>query len=117
MIKVEKKIWKLILISVLLFSLSAQLGFAKTTCTYNGKEIPCSEMPKWFLIIPVVLGGLGLIIGLLSFIFWLWMLIDAINHQKEDKTMWVLVIIFLSILGATIYYFSEKRKRKKSKKK
>ncbi|RMD67056.1 hypothetical protein D6817_02685 [Candidatus Pacearchaeota archaeon] len=45
-------------------------------------------------------------IFLAAFVFWLWMLIDSIKRDfKSDgeKIVWVLVIIFLHILGALIY--------------
>ncbi|MBI5414581.1 PLDc_N domain-containing protein [Candidatus Peregrinibacteria bacterium] len=77
------------------------------TCTLNGKEIPCDQMPGWFWAVSI---GMTLL-GLFCFIFWLRMLLDAIRNQTKDKTMWVLIIIFLNVLGAVIYYFSEKKKR------
>jgi hypothetical protein len=43
---------------------------------------------------------------ILSFVFWIWMLIDAITNPRLDgteKIVWVLVIIFLHFLGALIY--------------
>ncbi|OGG14834.1 hypothetical protein A2773_07070 [Candidatus Gottesmanbacteria bacterium RIFCSPHIGHO2_01_FULL_39_10] len=49
-------------------------------------------------------------------IFWILMLIDAIKRDytdKNDKILWVLVIIFASFIGALIYYFMIKAKAKK----
>ena len=51
------------------------------------------------------------IVGLLLFAFWIWMLIDCAkrNFKKDiDKVVWILVIVFLSVLGAAIYYFAVK---------
>lgn len=48
------------------------------------------------------------------FLFWLWMLIDCAKRdfpKPNDKVVWILVIIFIQIVGATIYYFMIKRKR------
>lgn len=48
------------------------------------------------------------IIGALCFIFWIWMLIDAIQNDRlvgNQRVVWVLVIIFLPCIGALIYYF------------
>jgi phosphotransferase system glucose/maltose/N-acetylglucosamine-specific IIC component len=48
------------------------------------------------------------IIGILVFIFWVWMLIDAIRNPELDSTMrivWILVIVFTGIIGAIIYFF------------
>ena len=41
------------------------------------------------------------------------MLIDAIKHQKDNKTLWIVVIVFVNTLGAIIYYFVEKKPRDK----
>ena len=58
---------------------------------------------------------LGLVIlGVLSFIFWLWMLIDCLKRgfaKPADKIAWILVLIFLYFLGAVIYYFVERKAR------
>lgn len=102
-----KKI-KIVLVSLLLFLLSSQLVLAQATCTVNGREVPCPNVSGWILLIPVIMFGIGIVL----FAFWLWMLIDAIMNQKEDKAMWVILIILLSVLGAIIYYFTQKRKRK-----
>jgi Phospholipase_D-nuclease N-terminal len=48
------------------------------------------------------------LIGLLIFIFWLWMLIECIMNKglsSTEKLIWVLVIIFLNGLGALLYFF------------
>lgn len=65
-------------------------------------------------------GIVALLLGALLFIFWLLMLIDCLKRDfKKDyeKVVWVLVMIFLHILGAIIYYFvvkvSDKRVAKK----
>lgn len=49
------------------------------------------------------------LLGLLAFVFWVWMLVDAIRNPKLDGTqriVWVLVVLFLHVLGALIYYFA-----------
>jgi hypothetical protein len=56
------------------------------------------------LFIPVFFG-----LGLLLFVFWIWMLIDAIQNPRlsgTEKVVWVLVVIFLHFLGALIYFFA-----------
>ena len=48
-------------------------------------------------------------LGLLAFVFWIWMLIDAIKNpglSGTERIVWVLVIIFLHFLGALIYFFA-----------
>ena len=52
--------------------------------------------------------GLGLLLGLLGTIFWIWMLIHAITNRglgEGEKIAWVIVIVFLHALGALIYFF------------
>ncbi len=62
--------------------------------------------------------GAGLLGGLAAFmiviwllvivasIFWIWMLIDALVNEPttNDKILWFLVIFFLHIIGAVIYF-------------
>ena len=53
--------------------------------------------------------ALGLVFWLLAIvatIFWLWMLVDALVNERrtEDKILWFLVIFFLNIIGAVIYF-------------
>jgi len=46
-------------------------------------------------------------------VFFIWMLIDAIQNPRLDgteKIVWVLVIIFLNWLGALIYYLLGRRR-------
>ena len=57
----------------------------------------------------------GSIIGLLTFAFWLWMLIDCLTNQGlegSEKVAWVLVIILLPFIGSLIYLFIGRPKRK-----
>lgn len=79
------------------------LAFAE--CSLNGKVIPCDQMPKWLAIFPVLMIPLFFF----AIYFWIKMLIHVIKNGKENKTVWVLVIILLQFLGALIYYFVEKR--------
>ncbi len=46
---------------------------------------------------------------LIIFAFWLWMLIDVIKRDLDGKIWWILLIIFLDIFGAIIYFFAVKR--------
>ncbi len=66
----------------------------------------------------VLLAGLTLLIflpvclGLM--VFWVWMLISAIQNPvlgDGEKIGWVLAIIFLQILGALLYFFIGHPKR------
>jgi len=56
------------------------------------------------------------ILSLLAFIFWIMMLIDSIQRKyknKDEKIIWILVIILTYLVGALVYYFVVKRKKKR----
>ena len=47
-------------------------------------------------------------IGIACFAFWLWMLIHAITNKgiaDTEKIVWVIVVIFLPVVGPLIYFF------------
>ena len=54
-----------------------------------------------------------IIIALIASIFWLWMLIDCLTSAMPvgEKALWAVVIIFLHLLGALIYFFVARRGR------
>ncbi len=48
------------------------------------------------------------------FWFWIWMLVDCIQHepaQGNEKLIWVLVIVLLHWLGALVYYLVRRPQR------
>jgi uncharacterized PurR-regulated membrane protein YhhQ (DUF165 family) len=54
------------------------------------------------------------IIALVVLVFWIWMLIEAIQNKgltDGEKIGWVLAIVFLHIIGAILYYFIGHPKR------
>ena len=52
--------------------------------------------------------------GLFGFFIWIFMLIDVIkNKQNPKRTMWILIIIFLGVIGAIIYTFVVKLRKQK----
>ena len=55
------------------------------------------------------LGILFIILAVVAFIFWLVMLIDLVKRPVKDKTMWVLLFIFVHIIGAIVYYFTGRK--------
>ncbi len=62
------------------------------------------------------------IAGSLIFIFWIWMIIDCAKRdfkKDNEKVVWIIVIVLLNAVGATIYYFAvkfqDKNKAKKKK--
>lgn len=54
-------------------------------------------------------------ISALLFAFWLWMLVDCATRepsQDNDKLVWVIIIVFTHFIGALLYYFIRRPKRK-----
>jgi uncharacterized RDD family membrane protein YckC len=52
-------------------------------------------------------GAVAVVFAILASIFWLWMLIDCLMNprlQGTEKIVWVLVVLFLHLLGAVIYF-------------
>jgi hypothetical protein len=47
------------------------------------------------------------VLVLVTTVFWLWMLIDALTRLRtpNEKILWFLVIFFLHFIGALIYFF------------
>ena len=75
------------------------------TLSLRGVEI-LPEAPFWFLML--------FQIGLLSMLFWSWMLADcAINEPREgnDKIVWVIIILFTHVFGAGLYLFVRRPRR------
>jgi|APCry1669188910_1035180.scaffolds.fasta_scaffold59438_3 Phospholipase_D-nuclease N-terminal len=61
-------------------------------------------------LLPVLTCGLMLV----AEGFWIWMLVDCATNQRlvgNEKTVWVLVVIFTNWLGALIYFFAARQKR------
>ena len=54
------------------------------------------------------------VIGLLLFVFWIWMLIDAIQNKgltEGEKIGWVLALVFLHFIAGLLYFFIGRPKR------
>lgn len=68
------------------------------------------------IVLLIVIFALILLVA--SFVFWLLMLIDCLRRKNfSDKLVWVLVIIFLHLFGAVLYYLIVKRADKTASKK
>ena len=53
-------------------------------------------------------GCMMFLFGLALTVFWIWTIIDAALREFQDSTekiVWILVILFLNILGSLIYLF------------
>ena len=46
------------------------------------------------------------VLAIAATIFWVWMLVDILtsNIESTDKILWFLVVFFLHLIGAIIYY-------------
>lgn len=54
-------------------------------------------------------------LGLLAFAFWVWMLVECATKEAStgnDKLIWVLVLLFTHLLGALLYFFVRRPRRK-----
>ncbi|WP_339730057.1 PLD nuclease N-terminal domain-containing protein [uncultured Gimesia sp.] len=69
-----------------------------------------------FGILELLFVLLSVVIGVLATVFWVWMLIDCLKNEPSmgnDKIIWALVIVFLSYLGAILYYLVRRPERMK----
>ena len=65
----------------------------------------------WEVLILLVFGG----IGILGSIFWIWMIIDCATKESSegnDKLVWIIIIVFTHLVGAAIYFFVRRPRRK-----
>lgn len=72
---------------------------------------------------PGAVGGLLVLLIMLAvvvplllalFIFWIWMLISAVQNKgltEGEKIAWILILVFVHILGAILYFFVGHPKR------
>lgn len=59
--------------------------------------------------------ALFLMLVLTGVAFWLWMLVDCANHETEGSTKlaWLLIILFVGVIGAPLYFFLRKLPRRR----
>ncbi|MEI6327200.1 MAG: PLD nuclease N-terminal domain-containing protein [Candidatus Roizmanbacteria bacterium] len=82
-------------------------------CTVNGKQVDCGQFWKQF---GPIFAGIWIGVAIISIVaagFWVWMLIDCIRRDFNDKLLWVVVLLFGQGLGAILYYFMVKKKAQK----
>ncbi len=54
---------------------------------------------------------------MLATLFWVWVLIDCITREPSegsDKVAWTILVIFVPLLGAGLYYFVRRPERIKA---
>lgn len=69
-----------------------------------------------------MLGGLEVLFlmfflpfGMLTLAFWIWMLVDAAQNRgldQNERVIWIVVVALTHFLGAAIYFFIGRPKRK-----
>ena len=110
-----KKILRIVNFALALLS---AIGIANAFGYWNSDMYDFVGMPGFGMF--VGFGVAAVLIGVLLFVFWLWMLVDCLKrdfNKDVEKVAWILVMIFLHILGAIIYYFVVKANDKNIKKK
>ena len=53
------------------------------------------------------LGVIGVLIGIIAFILWIWMIVDAAKRRFRndvEKVIWIVVVVLGGWLGALVYY-------------
>ncbi|RJQ54486.1 MAG: PLDc_N domain-containing protein [Actinobacteria bacterium] len=71
-----------------------------------------------FGVLTLVCGFFFFVIWLAALAFWIWMIVDVVKREEaqfpnstgNSKTIWLLVVILLGVIGAIVYYFAVKRK-------
>ena len=66
---------------------------------------------NWFGVIAAV----SVVLGVLGTILWLWILVECAtkeSSQGNEKTAWVLIILFTHVIGAALYFFVRRPKRR-----
>ena len=99
------------IISILIFSiLVSSMAFA--ACSINGKEVPCdSPEMQAFGVFMVAFFGIFGVVMLVALGFWVWMLVDIIKNEEENKLMWVVILALVGPLAALIYFVVRKLPR------
>ena len=54
------------------------------------------------------LGFIGMLIGVLFFVFWIWMIVDCAKRNfksSTEKIVWIIVVVLAGWIGSLVYYF------------
>ncbi|PIN94139.1 hypothetical protein COU54_00210 [Candidatus Pacearchaeota archaeon CG10_big_fil_rev_8_21_14_0_10_31_24] len=75
-------------------------------------------MSAELIFFPFMAAGflLAIVIGVLFFVFWVWMIVDCAQRKFNsdgERIAWILVVILASWIGSLIYYFVIKMNDKK----
>ncbi len=53
-------------------------------------------------------------LGLLTTVFWIWMIVDCATKETDQgntKLIWIIIIVFTHLIGALIYLFVRRPQR------
>ena len=97
----------LLLISAFLLTIAGAIvyfWFAFATAPIQQQQAFTQNMGQsTFAILPLAFLG-AMILG---FVIWIWALIHMLTNQRiqgTDKIVWAIVIVFLNVLGAILYF-------------
>ncbi|WP_145313567.1 PLDc N-terminal domain-containing protein [Gimesia fumaroli] len=65
------------------------------------------------IIVGLIIMGVAAFI-ILQLVMWIWMLVDCLKNEPSegnDKVIWVLLMVFLGIIGSLLYYFIRRPQR------
>lgn len=75
-----------------------------------------TDIPETIILfLPWLILLIGGAVSLAFFAFWIWMLIDCLQHEKNEenqKLVWTLIIVFTNWIGALIYYFVRRKENR-----
>ena len=60
-----------------------------------------------------MVASIFILLSLVIFIWWITLLVDCSKRtfsNPSEKVLWLVILIFVNILGALLYYFMVKRK-------
>lgn len=63
----------------------------------------------------IIFGLLALILSVGGVIFWIWMLVECLRYESSEgntRLVWLLVILFLSLFGALLYFLIRRPQRR-----
>lgn len=80
----------------------------------QGEDAAAGVFVLFIIVLYFACIGLSILVGIVSFVFWIWMLIDCASNEPShdnEKVVWILVIALLQGIGALIYYFARRPQR------
>lgn len=70
--------------------------------------------PEAGALISLLFYSLVFAIGIPSCVFWIWMIIDCATKETDtnnNRLIWILLIVFLGVLGALLYVLIRRLQR------